>query len=319
MGSVQSYQGIGHTLSHTLGRRTNRNNRQTYDQENNRQTPARQSHNNGETREDINLEQQQNVLQLYEMHKNQFDMLKNNITLSYEPSIYDPIKCGEITYYELQYIMLIRSIRYPLLVNDLEMAYQAQLCSPNIQTDQKDTNLLYLIVMNTKFTEQNINIVKLLLKYGYNPNLAKPLLNRLIKYQYSHHLTIFELLLDAGMDPNILLNNCYILSQVVFENAESNCTDRKYYYDLIKLLLERGADPNLYNSGYFTALMTATGVICLDKNRIPKYKIKYIDHAIINLLLSYGADPEMVINGCKSSLKIINKVIVGNTEISYVV
>ena len=115
-----------------------------------------------------------------------------------------------------------------------------------------------------------LDIIKLLLKAGANPNIKDSSGNTaLIWVSINGHLNIVRLLLKAGANPNIKDSN---------GNTALTRASRHGHLDIVKLLLKAGADPNIQNNYGYTALIWASRHGHLD---------------IIKLLLKAGANPNI--------------------------
>ena len=140
---------------------------------------------------------------------------------------------------------------------------------PNVKDEYGDTPLLLAINVDD-FNNNNLNIVKYLLKYGADPNLKdddgrSPLYFASMK----NHDNVVALLLEHGADPNTkLFNGNTILGSEVIKGNK----------DMVELFLKYGADTNI-NIKDFTG-KTQT-LIEVAKER--KYK------EIEDLLRKYGA------------------------------
>src|SRR5918911_3228060 len=73
------------------------------------------------------------------------------------------------------------------------------------------------------------------------------------------HLDAERMLLDHGADPNMLSRNEHIQTAAIHAAAAANeaGADETTRYELVKLVLERGADPNLPQGGGFRAIDAA--------------------------------------------------------------
>lgn len=71
------------------------------------------------------------------------------------------------------------------------------------------------------------------------------------------HLDATRLLLDRGADVNTLSRNEHIQTAAIHAAAASENKDPEIRYQLCKLLLDRGADPNLRQGGGFRAIDAA--------------------------------------------------------------
>jgi uncharacterized protein len=73
------------------------------------------------------------------------------------------------------------------------------------------------------------------------------------------HVDAARVLLDRGADPNMLARNEHIQTNALHAAAASNNTgtDESTRYELVKLVLEHGADPDLPQAGGFRAIDAA--------------------------------------------------------------
>jgi ankyrin repeat protein len=71
------------------------------------------------------------------------------------------------------------------------------------------------------------------------------------------HLNTTRLLLERGADVNQLSRNEHIQTAVIHAAAASEGKDEEARYELVKLALEHGADPNLAQGGGFRAIDAA--------------------------------------------------------------
>jgi ankyrin repeat protein len=89
------------------------------------------------------------------------------------------------------------------------------------------------------------------------------------------HLEAARLLLDRGADVNALSTNEHVQTAAIHAGAAAQGTDEATRYELVKLALEHGADPNLEQGGGFRAIDAAR------QNR---------DSRVEQLLLENGAE-----------------------------
>ena len=71
------------------------------------------------------------------------------------------------------------------------------------------------------------------------------------------HPDTARLLLDHGADVNALSRNEHIQTAAIHAAAAAEGMDETVRYELVKLVLERGADPNLPQGGGFRAIDAA--------------------------------------------------------------
>jgi ankyrin repeat protein len=89
------------------------------------------------------------------------------------------------------------------------------------------------------------------------------------------HVEAARLLLDRGADVNALATNEHVQTAAIHAAAAAQGTDEAARYELVKLALEHGADPNLEQGGGFRAIDAAR------QNR---------DARVEQLLLEHGAE-----------------------------
>jgi ankyrin repeat protein len=89
------------------------------------------------------------------------------------------------------------------------------------------------------------------------------------------HLEAARLLLDRGADVNALSTNENVQTAAIHAAAAAG-GDEALRYELVKLVLEHGADPNLRQGGGFRAIDAAR---------------QNGDARVTQLLLEYGAEP----------------------------
>jgi uncharacterized protein len=73
---------------------------------------------------------------------------------------------------------------------------------------------------------------------------------------FFEHLVAARLLLDRGADVNALSTNEHVQTAAIHASAAA-AGDESTRYELVKLALERGADPNLRQGGGFRAIDAA--------------------------------------------------------------
>jgi ankyrin repeat protein len=71
------------------------------------------------------------------------------------------------------------------------------------------------------------------------------------------HVEAARLLLDRGADVNALSTNEHVQTAAIHAAAAAQGTDEATRYELVKLALEHGADPNLEQGGGFRAIDAA--------------------------------------------------------------
>jgi len=171
---------------------------------------------------------------------------------------------------------------------------------------------VYPIALATRVTYQN-EIIELLLEAGANPNIRADddsLLNTMIRQE---NMEMVKLLLDSSdLDVNwrltsnhkspltvaLIQQNSDIISMLLQKNGIDVAGDKKslgfalrYYpdHDILSLLLEKGADPNLPDQYGDLPLITVLNWIIQD-DLTPMFK-KEKALEVLELLLNYGADP----------------------------
>jgi uncharacterized protein len=71
------------------------------------------------------------------------------------------------------------------------------------------------------------------------------------------HLEAARLLIDRGADVNALSRNEHVQTAAIHAATAAQTTDEATRYELVRLALEHGADPNLRQGGGFRALDAA--------------------------------------------------------------
>ncbi len=163
----------------------------------------------------------------------------------------------------------------------------------NLQNKDGMTSLVQYLYTDSKSFEFDPQIVKLLLEYGTDPNIYGKYRNFIANPLFIFHgekiddLEMINLLLDKGADINSQGENKSLLLMVVNYYVQCHIYnwDKENVYQIIKLLLKRGANPNIIdNSGNFPLLILAKKVYRFDfKNLIIK-------------LVKYGADINLLDN-----------------------
>lgn len=188
--------------------------------------------------------------------------------------------------------MLITPLMNAVNKNDKDaVLFLCQTCPVHInKQNSAGTTALMIACYN-----ENKNIIKILLKNRANPNLidnsGRSAINLFLgkrDYQMSEEkaVQIVELLLQYNADPNIGKNTDGDTSLII------SCYRK--YYSITKMLLDHKANPNDKNREGNTPLMVA----CHNsKNGDMK--------EFVNLLLKYGADPELKDAKGKTALQII--------------
>ncbi|AUV58035.1 ankyrin repeat protein [Bandra megavirus] len=130
-----------------------------------------------------------------------------------------------------------------------------------------DPNLIYnnrtilRYLMEQLYLIHKENIIKLLFKYGMNPDICDKegdsIMMTAIKMQ--EKMNIIDIFLDYKVNPNIVNKKGFTALTLAI------CTIFKYevyYYDsLVKVLIDYGANPNIQNSFGETSLMILFGII----------------------------------------------------------
>ncbi|ANB51026.1 hypothetical protein [Powai lake megavirus] len=163
----------------------------------------------------------------------------------------------------------------------------------NLQNKDGMTSLVKYLYTDSKSFEYDPRIVKLLLEYGTDPNIYGKYRNSIANPLFIFHgekiddLEMINLLLDKGADINSQGVNKSLLLMVVNYYVQCHIYnwDKENVYQIIILLLKRGANPNIIdNSGNFPLLILAKKVYRFDfKNLIIK-------------LVKYGADINLLDN-----------------------
>lgn len=177
-------------------------------------------------------------------------------------------------------------LMYSLLNTEIEtikllLEYKA---NPNIICNNQ-LPIFFIIKNIEKF---GIDIIKRLLSNNINLNVIDvhgytPLMYLIDKINNNETLNILLLLLEHGANPNI--KNKF--GMTVLHLAIKNINDIKIKLDTVKYLLDFNCDVNIGASNTITPLM---------------YSIMTVDNDLIKLLLDYGANPNVFNNKNYSSL-----------------
>lgn len=120
----------------------------------------------------------------------------------------------------------------------------------------------------TDIANQRFEVTELLLKKGANPNLETPMMPTPFLFHLKKHKYLSWLFLRHGADPNAFGTRYTLLMDV----AAYTCGEP---VELVKLLLEHGADPRLETERHETALSEARNyknhhIIPLLEDAMPK-------------------------------------------------
>lgn len=158
----------------------------------------------------------------------------------------------------------------------------------NLQNKNGMTSLVQYLYTDTKSFEYDPELVKLLLEYGTNPNIYGKYHNLVANPLFIFYgkrfddLEMINLLLDKCVDINSSGPNKSLLSCVISYYVQSHTYKRgdiNIIYQIIELLLERGADTNIIeNDGSFPLFLL-----------IKKFH-KFDFRDLIIKLIKYGAD-----------------------------
>jgi ankyrin repeat protein len=163
--------------------------------------------------------------------------------------------------------------------------------SPNSIINQNDEIITDLLINATE--KKDYKIVKFLLKYNANPNVFErrnvfSIINRspLMISANDNTLNITKMLLDAGAEVNESAPYKYISKTNNKGNRALSIASSKGHFELVKLLLENNAEPNLVDANKFLPIYFATEKGYLN---IVKILIKY--GSVINVESTYGECP----------------------------
>ena len=104
--------------------------------------------------------------------------------------------------------------------------------------DQDD--ILFIALVDAS-TDGYIEIVRMLLEYGIDPDPVNSIHNPLIYAIENGHIEIVRMLLEYGADPNS--NDNYMRSALIYAIG----SDFNQDIEIVRLLLDAGADPNYPN------------------------------------------------------------------------
>ncbi|AVG46675.1 ankyrin repeat protein [Acanthamoeba polyphaga mimivirus] len=157
----------------------------------------------------------------------------------------------------------------------------------NLQNKNNMTTLVQYLYSDTRTFQYDPQLVKLLLEYGTNPNIYGKYHNLIANPLFVFcgrrldDLDMINLFLDKGADINSHGPNKSLLSRIINNYVQCHIYkwEKENVYQMIKLLLKRGADTNIIDyDGSFPLLIL-----------IKKFhKINFRD--MIIKLIKYGAD-----------------------------
>ncbi|AKI79758.1 hypothetical protein QJ850_gp029 [Acanthamoeba polyphaga mimivirus] len=243
----------------------------------------------------------------------------------------------------IQNIQMNTCLTLAIELNNLEMIklFLEHDADVNI-TDYNGDNCLLVMFRYNKFQNKNdVEIIRLLIKYGANVNFVNEytVLSQAIDITSNFGPEVVQLLLENGADPNYVYDNETVLLKI-FESyqksmvgndllnvpillkygANPNILDKsgnnaillaiknKFPIKIIKLLIDNNTDINVINKYKMTALMYAVTSI----NEDPDYC-----HQLVNLLLDYKINTHSCNNNGRTALIIIAKNLFGSNSFNY--
>jgi uncharacterized protein len=178
-------------------------------------------------------------------------------------------------------LMLAQAIERGDVAEVDEYAPTVELNKPGAE----DMTLLFF-ALHSAFGEkpQQLDILTRLVRYGADPLLKVKDLGSVLGVALRAKSPLYvKALLDGGVSPDTIKEDTPILFDAATEHT----------FDTLKLLLERGADPNRRDSLGATALMKALTSMQLDQ---------------VTYLLDHGASPDFVnINGVSFAFQLQNQ------------
>lgn len=228
-------------------------------------------------------------------------------------------------------------------LNNLEMIklFLEHEADVNILDNDENNCLLKMFRRNKIQNKNDVEIVKLLIKYGANVNFVNeyPVLSEAIDITSNFGPEVVELLLENEADPNYIYGNETVLLEI-FESyqkstisndllnvpillkygANPNILDKfgnnaillaiknNFPLEIINLLIDNNANINVINKHNMTALMYAAKSIDTD----PDYC-----HQLINLLLDNKINTYLCNNSGQTALIIIAKKLFGVNSFNY--
>jgi ankyrin repeat protein len=156
----------------------------------------------------------------------------------------------------------------------------------------------------------HVNVVKLLIDKGVDVNANRDIgTTALVSASGAGHIDVVKLLIDKGVDVNAKSNDGWKVIMYAYP-AHPRLTDGRHmdmtalmlasiagYIDVVKLLIDKGANVNAKNNNGWTALMLVSQIA---------HQMSHID--LIELLIDKGADVNAKSNDGWTALKLAKKI-----------
>ncbi|KAF3481751.1 uncharacterized protein GIQ15_04510 [Arthroderma uncinatum] len=144
------------------------------------------------------------------------------------------------------------------------------------------------------FLERNDNLIRYLVSRKVDMNLDHFQDSPLRHAVFNGEITTVRLLLDNGADVSIQDCRGGGLAQLIVGRAQKDNPNSPIYFQILKLLLEHGLDPNAGNRWKFTPLHQQIKAVGTGVERAKRKNYKNINEErvedVLKLLLKHGAD-----------------------------